>query len=200
MRSVLAVAVLASALALPADAASPPSKELTRLKRQVATLKAQVAALKKGNAVLKKGNSQWIRSLSQEVGLASALKRHIVAVDPCPITVPTTSIPPGGRRPMHGNGKLWVGLWESNIVVWPAQSDGSIHVIFGWWRGVVGQLGVHAQRVDGAAPAPVIHVPGGYGTEGSQPVSITFPTSGCWKVTGQIGDATLTFTTLVLGA
>jgi len=189
----LALASLVAALALPAEAASPPGRDVARLERHVAALQAKVANLQKQNA-------QLSRLATEESHVASSLKRHIASVDPCPITVPTKSTPPGAPSAMHGNGKLWISLWESNIVVWPADTDGSIHVKFGWWRGVAGKLRVEGRRLDGVSPALAADVPDGYGDDGFQPVGITFPTEGCWEVTGRVADASLTFITLVLGA
>jgi len=31
-----------------------------------------------------------------------------------------------------------------------------------------------------------------------QPTELIFPTEGCWEVTGRVGDASLTFVTLVV--
>jgi hypothetical protein len=41
-------------------------------------------------------------------------------------------------------------------------------------------------------------VPDGYGDSGFQSSGITLPSEGCWQVTGRVGDASLTFVTLVL--
>ena len=43
-------------------------------------------------------------------------------------------------------------------------------------------------------------VPDGYGVTGFQASAVTFPTEGCWEVTGRVGNASLTFVTLVLKA
>jgi hypothetical protein len=40
-------------------------------------------------------------------------------------------------------------------------------------------------------------ISGNYGDSGFQPVSISFPTEGCWEITGSVGDASLTIVTLV---
>jgi hypothetical protein len=37
---------------------------------------------------------------------------------------------------------------------------------------------------------------GNYGDSGYQPVSISFPTEGCWEITGRVGEASLTIVTL----
>ena len=41
-------------------------------------------------------------------------------------------------------------------------------------------------------------VPSNYGTTGFQPSGVSFPTEGCWEVTGHVGDTTLTFVTFCI--
>ena len=41
-------------------------------------------------------------------------------------------------------------------------------------------------------------IPSGYGDRGFQPAGVTFPTEGCWEVTGKAGTSTLTFVTFVI--
>jgi hypothetical protein len=120
----------------------------------------------------------------------------------CPITHPNGSKPPGPTfgAEYHGNGSIWVGLWHSNVVVWNAEPDGSVTTKFGWWRGVPGTLGIEGRRLDARGPPLTAHVPDGYGDSGFQSSGITFPTEGCWQVTGRVGDASLTFVTLILAA
>jgi hypothetical protein len=183
------LAALLLPAALPADAKSPPKG----LKHQVAVLKATVKRLQAENRSLEQANAAALR---REL----ALKRHVAAVDACPITHPNGSKPPGpmfGAEP-HGNGSIWVGLWSANVVVWSAEPDGSVSAKFGWWRGVAGKLRIDGHRLDGQAPPLTAHVPDGYGDSGFQSTGITFPTEGCWRVTGRVGDASLTFVTLVL--
>lgn len=187
-------ACLASLLlpaALPAGATSPPKG----LKHQVAVLKAKVRRLQADNKLLADLNAAALR---REL----ALKRHVAGVDPCPITRPNGSRPPGSTfgSEFHGNGSIWVGVWDANVVVWKADAEGSVTAKFGWWRGVPGALRIEGRRLDGAAPPLVGHVPAGYGDSGFQASGITFPTDGCWRVTGHVGEASLTFVTLVLAA
>jgi hypothetical protein len=155
-------------------------------------LKAQVRRLQAENRTLRQANADASR---REI----ALQRHVAAVDPCPITIPNGSRPPGSTfgAEFHGNGSIWVGTWHSNVVVWPAGAVGSVTAKFGWWRAVAGKLRIEGYRLDGPAPPLVAHVPDGYGFQSS---GITFPTEGCWQVTGRVGDASLTFVTLVLAA
>ena len=95
---------------------------------------------------------------------------------------------------------MWVGLWRSNVVVQDPRSDGSIDAKFGWWRGAVGTLRIEGRRLDGPAPPLRANIPTGYGDSGFQAAGIIFPTTGCWEVTGRVGDASLTFVTLVIAS
>jgi len=65
---------------------------------------------------------------------------------------------------------------------------------------VAGKLRIEGSRLDASAPPLVGHVPDGYGDSGFQSSGITFPTEGCWQVTGRVGEASLTFVVLVLRA
>lgn len=71
--------------------------------------------------------------------------------------------------------------------------DGSISAKVGWWRGVRGTLVLRGRRLDAPAPPLGSHVPEGYGPLGFQPTGLTFPTVGCWRVTGKLRHATLSF-------
>ena len=191
----LSAACFVLAGALPAAAKSPPGKEVVRLRHQVAALQAKVRRLRAENEALAEANAAGLR---REL----ALQRHVAAVDPCPVTIPNGSPPPGPTfgAEHHGNGSIWVGTWHSNVVVWPAEPDGSVTTKFGWWRGVTGKLRIEGRRLDAAAAPLVGHVPDGYGETGFQSSGITFPSAGCWQVTGRVGDASLTFVALVLAA
>ena len=191
----LVVGAATAALALPAAAASPPPKKVARLEHQVAALKAKVRRLQAENKALALANSLSLRG-------ERALARRIAAVDPCPITHPNGSSPPGSTfgSEFHGNGAIWVGVWPSNVVVWEPEADGSIEAKFGWWRGVAGKLRIEGRRLDATSPPLGAEVPDGYGDAGFQASGILFPTEGCWEVTGRVGPASLSFVTLVVAA
>jgi hypothetical protein len=131
----------------------------------------------------------------------------------CPVTIPPKAKPTGGSftawsrsRFNYGNrrlraqlnwprGTLAAGILPDGGAAAIVNEDGSIYVKVGWWRGVRGQLKIWGRRLD--APAPGLRAEPGlvesYGHDGFVPSGITFPTVGCWRVTGGVKDARLTF-------
>ena len=107
-----------------------------------------------------------------------------------------------GSSSAFGNEDLWVGGLSGDGVILAdsrfAQADGSIEWKFGWWRIASGSLAISGRRLD--APAPPLHasVPSGYGLSGFQASGVSFPTGGCWEVTGSVGDSAVAFVTFVL--
>jgi len=125
---------------------------------------------------------------------------------PCSVTIPNGSTPPGERPSSlhHGNGDLWTVLWpEGRVVFEPGgpgfvSADGSLSMKWPWWRGGRGRLSIDGRRLDASAPPLRSKIPKGYGGTGFQATALIFPTEGCWEVTGKVGQATLTFVTLVV--
>lgn len=96
---------------------------------------------------------------------------------------------------------MWVVLWpEGKVLIHAGQvePDGSLGMKFPWVRGVAGELTITGRRLDAPAPPPRTSIPDGYGLTGFQSSGIYFPTEGCWEITGRVGDANLTFVTLVI--
>jgi len=128
------------------------------------------------------------------------------SLPPCPVTAPNGSAPPGEQPSpyLHGNGQIWTALWPEGRVVFepggPGQilPDGSLDMKWGWWRGVTGQLTIEGRRLDASAPPLRADIPEGYGATGFQASGLIFPSPGCWEVTGKVGEAKLTFVTLVV--
>jgi hypothetical protein len=125
----------------------------------------------------------------------------------CAVTPPNHDIPPGqgqnpgaAQAPYYGNGRLWTVLSSDGIVREAKRHDGSISQKFPWWRGVRGQLMITGRRLDARGPELRAHIPDGYGPTGFQATAIIFPTPGCWSVTGTVGEAKLSFVTLVIAA
>ena len=125
----------------------------------------------------------------------------------CPVTHPRVFDPPPGVEADElfgatasvGNGQLWVGgLGEKGVLVLARGTDGAFGTKFGWWRAIPGELRITGRRLDGSAPALMASVPSGYDPTGFQASGVSFPTDGCWEITGQVGATTLTFVTLVL--
>lgn len=128
----------------------------------------------------------------------------------CPVTAPNgVSAPEGGAQPGdYGNEALWTNLamWaeEPGIVEVPRDGhllpDGRVVGLkWAWWRFVEGELTIEGRRLDAPAPPLEAWMPEGYGSSGFQVSGLTFPTDGCWEVTGSLGDAgSLTFVVKVV--
>jgi hypothetical protein len=122
----------------------------------------------------------------------------------CPVTLPNgRGLPrdtPGGN---HGNGALATSLWPGGGVVTfkpggpgCVDEDGALGMKWPWWRGIPGDLSIEGRRLDGEAPPLRAHIPCCYAGP-FQSSGLLFPTPGCWEVTGRVGDASLSFVTLV---
>jgi hypothetical protein len=62
-----------------------------------------------------------------------------------------------------------------------------------WWRQNPQPLTVTGRRLDADAPPLDVNVFDGYEGMSHQIAMLSFPTSGCWEVTGESGDTSLTF-------
>jgi hypothetical protein len=102
----------------------------------------------------------------------------------------------------YSNGQLWVAFPQRLGVIHPSQGDiqkdGSISWKLPWYRGVRGKLHIRGDRLDARARALRASVPSGYGEIGFQASAVTFPTPGCWRVTGTVDTVSLTFVLRVL--
>lgn len=111
----------------------------------------------------------------------------------CPVTGLSTP-PPDAHTAAYtvtwyGNDALWVGLSRGYGGHWYALPDGMKLL---WWRDVPGPLAITGRRLDAPAPPLRAHIPAGYGPgRGIQSTSLSFPTPGCWEVTGRVGQAEL---------
>jgi hypothetical protein len=71
----------------------------------------------------------------------------------------------------HGNTKLWTAMWPGGVIKNDpdyVDKDGSIHMKFGWWRGVSGRLSIQGRRLDAPGPPLRAEVSDGYGDHGFQ--------------------------------
>jgi hypothetical protein len=127
----------------------------------------------------------------------------------CPVTLPNlTKDPDAGFGPgafNYGNAGIRAHLnWSDGVLragplpgggaVAIVNPDGSIFAKLGWWRGVRGRFTITGRRLD--HPAPPLRVSlhrESYPTIGFIPSGLTFPTTGCWRVTARQGVGRLAF-------
>lgn len=122
----------------------------------------------------------------------------------CPVTIPNaTSAPPGLERSArwHTNGFLWTGLPADGVLRSRLQPDGSIFEKWIWhvagWRVEGLPLAVSFERLD---------VPGAVGraetvrgtTFSTWAARMRFPDEGCYRVTGRVGDVSLSYVVQVM--
>ena len=125
---------------------------------------------------------------------------------------PSQPVPHSGARPFsaagfnYGNtllraelpphGHLIAGTLPNGGSMAEIEPDGSISTKMGWWRGLQGRLVISGRRLDKDAAPLRVDLPSlnSYGATGFIPSSLAFPTTGCWRVSGKLGRARLSFT------
>lgn len=135
----------------------------------------------------------------------SASKKSTAEASTCPVTRPNGR-GYGGQRGdgWHGNEALSTSLPEAGRVELKpggpgcVEPDGYLGMKWPWWRKVRGTLMVEGRRLDGPAGPLRANIPGGYGDTGFQSTGLLFAGPGCWEVTGRVGEARLSFVTLVV--
>ena len=110
------------------------------------------------------------------------------ATETCPVT-----------RGTYGNGFFSMPSAPNGVLV--TQSD--LGQKLGWIprEGFTGALTVRGERLDApSAPMKVLGVFWGYSStgEGSWASAVRFPSEGCWRLTGRVGDLTLSFVVRVV--
>jgi hypothetical protein len=90
-------------------------------------------------------------------------------------------------------GTLRAGILPDGGAAATIQSDGSIWVKQGWWRGLSARLVITGRRLDAPSPPLRASVPSGYGDSGFIATGLTFPSAGCWRVSGVLGSARLSY-------
>jgi hypothetical protein len=118
------------------------------------------------------------------------------ARDACPVTK--------GR---YGNGLLSVDA-RGGVLSRPREPDGTLFDKLGWLprKGFTGKLVVHGERLDAPGRLNVLSVNWGYSyapgkpPRGSWASAVTFPSQGCWRITGRVRDVSLTYVVRVVAS
>lgn len=133
--------------------------------------------------------SRYRRQMGLKISLPSA-------ADSCPVTLPNS---PRSGRFNHSNGLLVSTLPHDGVVVGSTyEPDGSLFWKPYWLpRFVAGtSVAVRGERLDAlAAPMRVLAVRWG---SGSWATASTFPSEGCWRITGRVGDVSLAYVVKVV--
>ena len=90
----------------------------------------------------------------------------------------------------YGQDRVWAGLDPGSHGEWYAGDMGN-RVVWRWF--VPGHLLVAGKRLDATAPPMRASALQLYGGAGYEAATLVFPTSGCWQVTGKVGENVLRF-------
>jgi hypothetical protein len=102
-----------------------------------------------------------------------------------PASIDPTVRPVGLNWSWYGNRYVWTQLPpESTFQL--TRVDGRLSMKFPWWRLRAGKLSITGHPVGASAPHVSARIPDGYGSTGFQSTGLTFPTYGCWRVTGRV--------------
>lgn len=114
------------------------------------------------------------------------------AATSCPVTK--------GRS---GNGLLSTTVpGNEGVLATRRDTDGSLFQKL-WWlpkRGFTGRLTVRGERLDAPGRMRVLGVNWGYSSDGrgSWASAVQFPSEGCWRLTGRVGDISLSYVVRVV--
>lgn len=136
------------------------------------------------------------------------------AVAKCPVSLPNLEESPNEYYISTDTGyanlerTMFIGLWPGGKVFFcpdcagSLPADGSLGMKFWFYRTVPGEIVIEGRQLDQtASPAHLATLRGpedGYGVTGFHPAGLKFPSQGCWEVTARIGDAEMTFVTLIV--
>jgi hypothetical protein len=114
---------------------------------------------------------------------------------------PTRSCPV--TRGRHGNDFLSVDA-RGGVLSRPREADGTLSDKLGWLprKGFAGKLTVRGERLDADGSVRVISVNWGYSSTGvgSWASAVVFPDEGCYRLTGRVGDISLSYVLKVVAS
>ncbi len=154
-----------------------------------------VAAWCPGCATSSSGRTFFVLPIPEVSRVRDQLGLHIempAATQSCPVTK--------GR---YGNGFLSTSVpGDDGVLVGRREADGTLFQKI-WWlprRGFTGALTVRGERMDALGRMTVLSVNWGYSSDGrgSWASAITFPSEGCWRLSGRVGDIVLTYVVRVV--
>jgi hypothetical protein len=146
----------------------------------------------------------WCRGCAFPRGRDLAVQRLVLRVETpevsgtCPVTRPNGSTPPGAQPSVyfHGIGGLWVFLPLEGVLR-TDEADGTLFEKMIWAGAGPGgrHLTVRYERLDSSDPPRNAETIAGQlgGYSGESWASRMYLSIGCWRVTGRVGDASLTF-------
>ncbi len=113
----------------------------------------------------------------------------------CPVTPYAAEIlDPTFSAVWYGSGDLWAAPDGSDRGVWfSAPQPAKVQ----WRRPAGTPLTIEGRRLDAPSPPLIADITDGYDIMPYQFTPITFPTPGCWEITGEIPGAELRFVVLV---
>nr|MBA3433868.1 hypothetical protein [Actinomycetota bacterium] len=115
------------------------------------------------------------------------------AAKACPVT-----------RGTYGNGLLSTRISPNGVLLAQQDPDGTLSDKLGWLprEGFTGVLTVRGERLDAVSrPMKVLSVNWGYSYpsgRGSWASAVRFPSEGCWRISGRVGDISLTYVVKVV--
>ena len=138
------------------------------------------------------------------------LASSLLATAVCAITVANGNVPAGAPSTFYGNGRLATEAYGT--INEAPEADGSISMKYMWFgtREPRKPLEISGRRIDLVTPLTALrvherfsaHANEGY-VEGLSPATrfwssgVTFPSAGCWQVTGSVGAVRLSVVVLV---
>jgi hypothetical protein len=116
-------------------------------------------------------------------------------------------LPPATQSCPVSKGRVGNGILSSSVPgpdgVLATRNDGGMLFQKLWWlpkKGFTGNLVVRGERLDAPGEMKVLGVNWGYSSDGrgSWATAVEFPSEGCWRLSGRVGDVSLAYVVKVV--